>query len=111
MGGAAMMTGVPLGELAALVQVNVDGVLGCIDSRAMLPSRACPVDGGGCSVMGLLGYFFRSANLRKPRAGLLGSNASQLGEASLRGQNEATKSDRGMAERTVYRGVDLSCRY
>jgi hypothetical protein len=44
MGGAAMMTGVPLGELTALVQANLDGVLGCIDSRAILLSRACPVD-------------------------------------------------------------------
>jgi hypothetical protein len=40
-----MMTGVPLGELAALVQANRDGMLGCIDSRATLPSRVCPVDG------------------------------------------------------------------
>jgi hypothetical protein len=42
---AAVVTGVPPGELAALVQANLDGTHGCIDSPAILPSRGCPADG------------------------------------------------------------------
>ena len=40
-----MVTGVPPGELAALAQANLNGMHGCIDSPAILPSRGCPVDG------------------------------------------------------------------